>query len=879
MTVWRRFRGLFGPDPDRDVDDELSFHLEMRARELESRGETAERARELALQRFGDWTSPREECIRINERQGRRMANSETMGDIRRDIGFAVRSLRRRPGFAAVAVLTLALGIGANSAIFSVVNGVLLRSLPYAEAERLYVAQMIYPDGARYSSLSAPDFMSLSAMTRAFDQVVGYEAGRYAMQGVGEPREVRGALVTDGLLPALGLGLVLGRGFSTEEHQPGRNDVAVLEHGFWQREFGGSADALGRRVTIAGNEFMVVGVLAPGANLPYASDVLVPQPYDEIFSATTAAGRRSEFLSVIGRARPGVDETQVNADMARIGEQLAADYPETNERLTMSAVPLRDTIIGDMRRPLLVLLGAVGLVLLVACANVANLLLARASARQDELAVRAALGAGRGRLVRQLVTESLVLGLAGGALGLLLAWAGTRALVNAQPANIPRLDSIGIDGTVVAVTLGLSLLTGLLFGVLPALQATRGPLAQTLREGGRGGQGTGQRMRSGLIVAEMALAVILLVGAGLLIRSFIEMTRVDPGFDAQRAIAFRVQMERDRYPEGQHIRAFVDDLLERVAATPGVTTAAATTVLPMRGLGPILNFDIVNAPPPPDNVNREIAVARVTPGYFATIGARITRGRDIAGTDRDDAPPVALINEAAARFWFPGEDPIGRVVQVGNATPEIVGVVSDVLQRNATTPVAPQLFGAWHQITSRSVQVVARTAGDPMPLAAELRTLLRSADPTIPVPEFMPLRQVMADSVARPRFYTALLTLFAGVALALAAIGIFGVMSYSVAQRAREISIRMALGARRSQVVGMVVARSMTLAAAGLLAGAAGSLALGRVVQSQLYNVSLIDPLTYLAVAAVLGASALGASYLPARRAARLDPGMALRES
>jgi putative ABC transport system permease protein len=877
MTIRRRFRSLFGRDARRDVDDELSFHIEMRAREMEAMGESRQRAEELARQRFGDYAVPLEECIRINERQGRRMARSEWLSELGRDIGYAMRSLRRRPGFTAVAVLTLGLGIGATSSIFSVVNGVLLDSLPFADAERLYVARMVYPDGARYQALSAPDFMSVVEMNRSFEQVSAFESGRFTLQGAGDAREVRGSLVSEGLLSMLGLELSLGRAFSPEDHVPGGGDVAILEHGFWQREFGGSADVLGRRVRLLSRDFTVVGVLAPAANLPYRSDVLAPLSWDEEFSATAVSGRRSEFLTVLGRARGGLDDAAVNADMARMGAQLATDFPSTNGRLTMDAVPLRETIVGDVRRPLYVLLGAVGLVLLVACANVANLLLARASARQDELAVRAALGAGRGRLVRQLVTESLVLGVAGGALGLFLAWAGTRALVNAQPTNIPRLENIGVDGVVVGVTIALALLTGLLFGVLPALQATRRHIAQTLRDSGRGGDVAGQRARSVLIVAEMALAVILLVGAALLIRSFVEMTRVNPGFEPQRAIAFRMQLERDRYPQGENMRAFVDEMLAGVAAVPGVTMSAATTVLPVRGLGSLLWFEVENEPPPPDDVNREIAVASATPGYFATISTPIVAGRDFGSGDHADAPRVAIINEAAARFWFPGVDPIGRRVSIGESM-EIVGVVADVLQRNASTPVAPQLFAPYAQSSMRNLQIVARTAVDPLTLAPALREVLRSRDPAMPVPEFIPLQQVLAESLARPRFYTALLTLFAGISLVLAAIGVFGVMSYAVAQRTREISIRMALGARRAQVIRMVVGRSMLLAAAGLLLGAAGALVLGRVVSSQLYNVGLTDPLAYGAAAAALGGAALLASYLPARRASRLDPGMALRE-
>lgn len=610
--------------------------------------------------------------------------------ELRQDIGYALRMLRRSPGFTAVAVATLALGIGANSAIFGVVKGVLLESLPFRDADRLYEVRMLYPDGTAYSALSAPDFMSVREETRAFERVEAYAAGLFTLLGAGEPREVRGALVSDGLFDMLGLGIALGRGFLPGENEPGRGGVAVLDHGFWEREFGGDPGVPGRALTVGGETYEVVGVLAPGAEPPWRADLYVPLTYGETFDATTSVARRSEYLGVLGRAGPGVGAEQVGADLSRIGTLLQASFPETNGRLTFVARPVRESILGDVRTPLLVLLGAVGFVLLVACANVANLLLARAASRQSELAVRAALGAGRGRLLRQLLTEAVVLGLAGGAVGLLIAVAGTRALVAARPADIPRLDAVGVDATVVLFTFVIALLTGLAFGTVPALQATGGRLMRALREGGRGGgRGGGHRLRAGLVVAEMALAVVLLTGAGLLIRSFVELTRVDPGFQPERAAAFRITLQGDAYRGGEQIRARVDALLERLPALPGVTAAGATTTLPLSGFGALLNFSVEGAPPPPPDVNREIAVASVTSDYFRAIGAPLIRGRGFNALDRGDSPPVAVINEAAARRWFPGEDPIGRRVEVGDAVREIVGVVGDVLQRDPGQPAVP----------------------------------------------------------------------------------------------------------------------------------------------------------------------------------------------
>ena len=876
-SQWQRFRRLLGPDPRSDVEDELSFHVEMLVREHVRRGETPERARELALRKFGDYEHSRAECVIIDERRRRRMLRREWLTELRQDLGYALRTLRRTPGFTTAAVLSLALGIGATSAIFSVVNGVLLQPLPYRAADRLHEVRTLYPDGTGYS-LSAPDFMSVREWNRVFEQVEAYTDGRLTLLGLGEPREIRGARVSDGLLEMLGFRLVLGRGFVREEFQPGQGMVAVLDHGFWLGEFGGDRGVLGRTITAGGDQYTIVGVLSAEARLPNEADMHAPLEYDETFSATTAhPDRRGEFLRVFGRARPGMSAEAINADLNRIGSTLQTQFPQTNGQLTFDAASLRELIVGDVRTPLFVLLGAVGFVLLVACANVANLLLARTSARQEELAVRRALGAGRGRLVRQLLTESVVLGLVGGAVGLLVAWWGTRLLVAAQPADIPRLDDVGVNATVVFFTLAVSMLTGLAFGVLPALHGTGSRLMGVLREGGRGGGpgGGSHRVRAGLVIGEMTLAVVLLTGAGLLIRSFIELTRVDPGFQPERAIALRLTLQGDEYQNGQQIRDRVDVLLDRLRTLPGVTGAAATSLLPLSGRGSLIDFAVSNEPPPPD-VNAEIGIAGITPGYFQAIGTPMIRGRDFSAQDDAEAPRVAIINEAGVRQWFPNQDPLGRTVLSGGPR-EIVGVVSDVLERDPGRAAMPQLFVPYGQRTSRSVRIVVRSASDPLALAPSIRATVQALDPNLPLAEFVPLDQLVSTSMARPRFYTSLLTLFAGVALALAATGIFGVMSYSVAQRAREIGIRMALGAPAGGVVWMILGRAMILAGIGVGVGVLAALGLGRVLRSQLFGVSVVDPVTLGAVVLLLGASAVLASWLPARRAAGVDPVRVLR--
>ncbi len=878
MAKWTRFRRLFGLEPAADVEAELAFHVEMRVRELLEQGETPERARRLALERFGDYESARQECVAINQRRKRHMQRTQFLTELRQDVGYAFRMLRRTPAFTAAALLTLALGIGANRALFRVVHGVLLESLPYRDADRLHHLQMLYPDGTKYAGFSAPDFMSVRQDAQVFEQIEAFDVAPQTLTGVGEPQEITTGVVTAGLFDFLGFDVPVGRTFLPDENRAGRATVAILSQGLWQRMFGGNASALGRSVTLGGRSYTIVGVLAAEAQLPYAAEIFIPLEYNNTFDAGTMQGRRSEFLATIGRARPGVSAQDVDADLRRVGTQLQSAFPESNGNLTFTSTPLREMIVGDVQRPLLVLLGAVGFVLLVACANVANLLLARGSARHGELAVRAAIGAGRARLVRQLITEAIVLGLAGGVLGLVIAYASTAALIAARPADLPRLDQIGLDGTVAAFTLGAALLTGLVFGMVPALQATNDHLLRGLQESGRsaGGGRRAQRLRSALVVAEMALAVILLTGSGLLIRSFVELTRVNPGFQPEGAMAIRVTFQGEMYKGGDQIRNRVNDITDRLRGLPGVTAVAAGTVLPLGGLGALNDFAVEGAPPPPPDVNQEIAVANVTPDYFRAIGTPLQRGRLFSALDHEKAPAVAIINEAAARRWFPNKDPIGRRVLSGGPR-EVVGVVRDVLQRNPGEPAVPQMFLPYAQRTSRSVRLIVRAQGDALALAPSIRDQIRSLDPNLPLADVVPLSEMVARSIARPRFYTSLLTLFAAVALALSATGVFGVMSYTVAQQSKEIGIRMALGARTADVLRSIVGHALLLAGIGVVTGIVAALALGRLIRNQLFGVNVFDPLTITTVIAVLLTSAAVASLLPARRAATVDPMTAFR--
>ena len=875
------------PSRENEIVEELSQHLEERWRELVAGGTSADEATRLALAGFRDETVFARNLAPLRQARAPEAITpgapaGRLLSDLWQDLRHATRTFVRQRSFAVAAVLTVALGVGANSAIFSVVRGVLLESLPFKDAERLYRLRMVYPDGNVYTTLSAPDFISIRETNRVFDWVEAYTSGVVTMLGGGEPREIRAVSVSDGLFELMGLRTVAGRGFTREEHQPGRNNAAVLDHGFWHRTFGGDAGVLGQLITIGGARYTIVGVLAeggrlpadvPGARVPSEADVYLPIAYDGAFSATATAQRRSNSLAVLARSRATATPAIIDEDLRRIARELQAAFPQTNADLTMNAISVRDLLVGDVRRPLLVLLGAVGFVLLIACANVASLIVARASARQDELAVRMALGARRGRLVRQLLTEAVVLGVAGGALGLVLAYAATKALVAADPADIPRLAEIDLDWTVVLFTLVVSLLASCVLGALPALQATR---RFGLRGGRRGGTAdrNAQRLRSGLIVTEVALAVVLLAGAGLLLRSLIALTHVAPGFAVERAMSFRIALFGQGYDQDA-VRARVADFERALQALPGITAVATTSVLPLSGPGPRLSFSVTGVPSP-TGVNPEIGVVSVTPDYRRAIGATLVTGRDFTNHDGASAPSIAIINEAGVRRWFPDGKPVGKRVQMGG-TREIVGVVTDMLQGDPRQPTAPQLFVPHAQRPTRTVWLIVRTAAQPEVLAPSVRDAIRRFDANLAVSEVTVLSQLRTGAIARPRFYTGLLALFAGLALVLAATGIFGVMSYTVAERTREIGIRMALGAHSGSVVRMIVGRAIGLALMGALIGVTGALAIGRIIRHQLFGVEVLDPLTLTVVILILLTSVVAASLLPARRAARLDPVSTLR--
>jgi putative ABC transport system permease protein len=800
------------------------------------------------------------------------------METFRQDLHYALRCLYRNRGFTAVAVLTLALGIGANSAIFSIINAVLLRPLPYPESDRL-VAMFGVWEGQR-TTVSPPNFLDLRQQTKTLEDVAAFDASEVTITGAGEPLRVEGCEVSASFFDVLRVPPLLGRTFAPDENEPGKDKVAVLAYGLWQQRFGGREDIVGSTISIDGTPLTIIGVMPRGFSYPAEMNLWQPIAYDE----DTRGARGAWYLRVVGRLRPGVSPEQAASEIATLGAALEKQYPRHNAGLAFSTDRLHESIVRRLRPALLVLIGAVGLVLLIACANVANLLLARALARETELAVRTAMGAGRGRLVRQLLTESLALGMAGGLAGLLLAFWGADLLVTLQPEGIPRLNEVTIDRTVVSFTLGISVLTGLLFGAAPALQITRRSLAAALKDGGRGAI-TSRRsahMRGTLVIAEMALALMLLAGAGLLIKSFGRLQSVDPGFRPAETLSFETSLPRTVYSTDAQIVAFYERLLERMRTTPGVRSAGAVMALPLSGANFSISFRDIGKPRTAQDPTMEVRVA--TPGYFSTLGIPLQHGRSLDERDTLHTPLVAVVSETAARRYFPDGEAIGKRIELGwgrgtgnRWTGEIVGIVGDVRELGLDEEHPAEIYLPMAQWPVGRMTMVARTAVPPLTLADQMKAAVREIDANLPVSNLRTVDEVVARSIAQPRFYMMLLAVFAAVALTLAAIGIFGVMSYTVSQRTREIGIRMALGARGGSVVTMVVRQAMALAGAGLAVGLVAALAVSRTMTTLLFDLSPTDPLTFATVGVVLALVAFVASYVPARRAARVNPIVALR--
>jgi putative ABC transport system permease protein len=806
---------------------------------------------------------------------------ADRLGELGQDLRFSGRQLWKNPGFTLVAVLTLALGIGATTAIFSVVYGVVLRALPFAAPERLVRPFSVSAQGVAQPLFSAANFLDWRAASRTIAAAAAVQGTTLNLSGEqAEPERLRGARVSAGFFQVLGVRPLTGRTFQEGEDRPGNAGVAVISEDFWRRRYGGDRGVIGRSLTLNGEPHTVVGILARGTQLPTGVDVWVPL----VVSPAQRSRRGAASFGGVARLAPGATLEQARAEAELIGRRLAAQYPDANAGFadSMTVEPLQEQLVGETRKPLLILLGAVGFVLLIACANVANLLLVRAAARESEIVIRAALGAGRARIVRQLLTESLLLAAAGGAAGMALAAWITRVLVTLAPRGIPRLQDIGLDGAALLFALGTSVLTGMLFGLAPALQASRTDLSGAIREGTRGSRGRGgTRARSTLVVAETALAVVLLAGAGLLIRSFSRLQEVNPGFETRHALTFNLELPPGKYPDEARLRAFMAALLERMGRLPGVNAVGATTYgMPFQGNLNEITFSVVGRPPAPPGKEDVMRVAVATPDYFRALGLQIVRGRGFTAQDRDGAPQAVILNQTAARRFFPAEEALGKRLVLATKVPrngEVVGVVSDFKQDALAKEIEPQVFLAYDQVPKESLSVVLRSDREPQILAGAARAQMRELDPDLPVFGLQPVAELVAGSTAQSRFYMLLLGGFAAISLALAAVGIYGVIAYAVRQRTQEIGIRMALGASRGKVLRMVVGQGLTLALAGAAAGLAGAFAAARGLRGLLFEVSASDPLTYLGVALMLVLVAAIASYLPARRAARTEPNLALR--
>jgi putative ABC transport system permease protein len=800
------------------------------------------------------------------------------MDTIWQDLRYGIRTLIKRPGFTAVAVITLALGIGVNTMIFSVVNAVLLSPLPFPDSARLV---RIGESHANYKgNLTYANFLDLGDGTRSLENIAAARFWSDNLTDGGEPEQVSSMQVSANFFPALGIPPQLGRTFLPEEDQPGRDNVAVISNALWQRRFGGDPNLIGKAIKVGTIERTVIGVMPPG----FQSNILFSGEYD-LWVPLVPGGllrdnRRSHLLAVIARLKSRATIAQAEAELGALAAGIEQQHPGVDDpELGVTVVGLRERLVAPVRPALFVLLCAVGCVLLIACANVANLLLARSAAREKEMAIRLALGASRWRIARQLLTESALLGLAGGGAGLLLAVWGIDSITALAPGNLPRIGEVRIDGWVLGFTLITSLLTGILFGLAPALQLPRLSIHEVVKDGGRGSTGTRRRwLRQVLVVSEVAIALVLLIGAGLLINSFLRLQRVDRGFDARNLLTLNLTLSRFSTSEQQV--AFLRQVLDRAALVPGVTAVGLTSTLPLRG-GPGTDFVIEGRPPLALGDEPSADIRIVDPNYFRAMRIPLRAGRPFAETDSTDAPKVMVINENMARRFWPNEDPIGKRVTMKDWGPpltgEIIGIAVDVKADSLDSETRPMIYWAYPQFPTIFNSFVVRTEGDPLSLIGAIKSQIWSVDPSQPVASVATMEQVVANSVAAHRFNMLLIGIFAAVALALAGVGIYGVISYTVSQRTHEIGIRLALGAQGSNVLRLVVGQGMVLALAGVGLGLAAAAGLTRLMSSLLFGVSPTDAPTFAVVAVLLTAVALFACAVPALRATKVDPMVALR--
>jgi putative ABC transport system permease protein len=796
-----------------------------------------------------------------------------------RDARYAIRMLVNTPGFSLIVLLTFALGIGVNTAVFSVFNGVLLRPLPYPDPDRI---TMIWLDNRRLAIkediTSFPNYRDWRDQNSAYAQLAAFTPSAFSLTGAGEPERLQGAQATANFFDVMGVKPVAGRVFDVSNEKPGNDTVVVLSYGLWQRKFGGAADALGRPMVLNGRPHEVIGVMPADLRVPENAELWKPLAPDEGLREARAAF----WLPVIGRLKPGVGVEQAQTEMSGISARLEQQF-DSNRGYGAYVVPLHEQLVGDVERSLFVLLAAVGFVLLIACANLGNLMLGRTAARRKELAIRTALGARRGRLVRQIVTEAFVLAVAGSALGLVLAYWATGFFMTVGADSIPRPEMIRIDARVLGFTLLLAAVSALLAGLLPALHASGGAVVDSLREGGReGGPVASRRTRSALVAAEVALAFVLLAGAGILVRTLWSMQQVDRGFDASRIALATVSLPQALYAGPPEVRGFYARLLERVRALPGVESAASGTGVLQPELANSGIFSFEGKPLPPEEQRIEFPVESVSPGYFETLNMTFVRGRPFDARDHADAPPVVIVNETLARLGWPGADPVGRRMRAGdeNSTAPwmtIVGVIRDARRADVTKAIRPELYRCALQATPRTQMLVVRTAGEPAAIFPSLRNEVRQLNPQLPLYRVNTLQTQLSSTMNQPRFRAVLLTGFAVIALALATIGIYGVTAHAVNQRRHEVGVRMALGASAREVLSLILKQHLRPALVGVVLGIAGALVLARFLESLVYGVGASDPLTFGFMAITLVAVAVIACWIPARRATRVDPLIALR--
>jgi len=873
-TILRlRLRSLFSRRRvEQELDEEVRYHLERQIEEELSAGASPETARSAALRSIKDIEQRKEEC--------RDMRGLNIIDNAAQDFRYAVRGLRRSPGFALLAVLIMALGIGANTAVFSVVNEVLLKPLAYRDPNRLVTLTTAWKSGAKLNLVTLPDFQDWHDQSAAFSALAYYRSSDRPTMAGSSAEYVHVARVSAEFFETLGVEPALGRLFSTEEQISGDSRAALISYSYWHSHFGGSNTVLGRRLRISDRAVTIIGVLAPRFHFPDKSDIW--RPADAV---DRTLPRTSLSFYAIGRLKPGIRLEQAQGQLTSIALRLQHQYPDIDKHRSVTVTRMQDDMVSNVRLTLYVLLGAVCLVLLIACSNVATLLLTKASARTREIAIRAAVGAGRVRIICQLITESLLLAFVAGAAGLIVAMAGLKALIAIAPADVPRLAETSIDGRVLAFTFGVSVLCSLLFGLVPALFAARIDLNDALKYGGsRAATGCcSSRLRPALVIAEIALSVMLLAGAGLLIRSFVALSNAALGFRPEHALLMKTSLPVSGLEGEAHARQFFKQLLSEVSSLPGVSAAGAT-------MGP--PGDVASSGPYWIHHSAEKAIftpqdaavySVVTPNTFAALGIPLKRGRDFEDRDAAHAPLTAVINENLARKAFPGQDPIGQLIFTGfdsNEPMKIVGIVGDVRQWGPAKKSDPEIYMPFEQHTpaaGATLNVVVRTAGSPEALTNTLQRRVHELSPDAPV-RFTTMEASLYEKVAAPRFRTILLGLFAGLSLCLAVAGIYGLNTYVVRQRSNEIGIRMALGATPGQVLRLILRHGMGLAAMGMILGFLGSLAGTRLMASMLFEVRPVDPITYAAVAVLLGVVVLAANYVPARRAAKLDPLLALRE-